>query len=155
MKNFSKKSLLIIIGVIILLIAFAIIFLGGNKEKSKEEEQNEQKEKVYNFDFFDGTVPGYTFRGKINLSTGEVDFIIISGCSLPDPEDCPGDTRVQGKLNKEQLELVNKTYERINPKDNEFFLNGVSYLLNGSRICDDETNQTCEAVGKEILNSLD
>ncbi len=76
MKN--KKNLIIIIVLVVALgIALFCIFKCKGKDK-------------YTFDFFDGYTPGATYKGEINLKTGESDIYVIRGCSLL-PEDCPDD----------------------------------------------------------------
>ena len=109
------------------------------------------KQGVYKFDFYDGLIPGNTFRGEINLTNGKVDFKIIHGCSLANSEECRNDTVVEGTLNRNQLELVKNAFEKNNRKDNHWLLSGVSYLIEGDKICDEETNETCEEIGKQLI----
>ena len=135
---------MIIIGTIIVIaiVVLAMFFL------KKEQD-------IYKFDFFDGYTPGKTFKGEIDLSDGNVDYTIIYGCSLPNPNECPDDTIVKGTLNKNQLELVKTAFEKNNHKDNHLLLTGVSYLIKGNVICDNITNETCEEIGKQLIESSD
>lgn len=151
MENLEKKLLLVL--VIIILIILSMFMFGGSKDNKADNKQVPAN--IYKFDFSDNNVPGKTFKGIVNLDDGNVDFKIIYGCSLPNEEECPEDIHVYGTLNKEQLELVKNTYKKINPKDNELFLMGISYLLNGSILCDEEAYKTCETIGIEILESLE
>ena len=136
----SNKNVILLIGAIIVIICIvlAICFLN-------------HKQNIYKFDFYDGDIPGKTFNGEINLTNGKVDFKIIYGCSLPDPDECPEDDVIRGTLNKTQLELVKNTFEKNNRKDNPYLLTGVSYLIKGDKICDEETNETCDEIGKQLI----
>ena len=138
----NNKSLIIIIGTIVAIICIvAILFLNHNQD-------------IYRFNFDDGYEPGERFKGKINLANGEVDFKIIYHCSFPKNEQCPNNDIVKGKLNQTQLELVKNTYEKSNLKDDYckyMLLTGVSYLIKGNKICNEETNETCEKMGIQVF----
>ena len=136
----NNKNMAIFIGAIVVIICviLAIFFLN-------------HKQDIYRFDFNDGYTPGKTFKGEINLTNGNIDFKIIYGCSLPNPDECPKENIVKGTLNKTQLELVKNAYEKNNRKDNPYLLIGVSYLIGGDKICDEETNDTCDEIGKQLI----
>ena len=139
-KEKSNKNLIIAIGAVIVIVCAVLTVLFLNK-----------KQDIYKFDFNDGYIPGKTFNGEINLTNGEVNFKIIYGCSLRDPEECPDDEIVKGTLNKTQLELVKDVLEKSNRKDNHYLLTGVSYLIKGDKICDEETNETCDEIGRQLI----
>lgn len=143
MKKIQKKfnNIIYIITVIVVIICIIIAFLFLKP-----------KQDIYKFDFFDGGIPGNTFKGEINFTNGNVDFTIIHGCSLINRNECPEDTIVKGALNKNQLELVKTAFEKNNRKDNKWLLTGVSYLIKGEKICDNETNITCEESGKMLID---
>ena len=141
-KQSNKSVLLIIITIIVIICAVLVmIFL-----KSRQD--------IYKFDFYDGYIPGKTFTGEINLTNGKVDFKIIYGCSLPDSKECPDDVVVKGTLNKTQLELVKTAIEKNNRKDNPDLLNGISYLILEDKICNEETNESCGEIGKQLIEAL-
>lgn len=136
MKKIYNVIALIIAIIVIFCIIFAVLT---------------HKLNIYKFNFFDGYIPGKTFNGQINLTNGKVDFKIIYGCSLPNPEECPDDDIVKGTLNKTQLKLVKNSFEKNNRKDNSYLLTGVYYLIKGDKICDEETNKTCDEIGRQLI----
>ncbi len=142
MKKEKNKKVLSIVGLVavIICIGLAIVFIV-------------KKHDIYKFDFFDGFTPGSTYVGEIDLSNGKVDFKIVYGCSLLNRDECPNDDIVKGTLNKTQLELVKNGLEKNNRKDNPFLLRGVLYLIKGDTICDDETNETCEEIGTQLIKN--
>lgn len=136
-ERMNNKNIALFAGAIIIILVALIMFLF--------------KQDIYKFNFADGYTPGNTYKGKINLDNGKVDFTIIRGCSLIDREECPENTTVKGTLTKEQLELVKTALDKNNRKDNPSLLIGVSYLIKGDSICDEETNETCEESGKQLI----
>ena len=140
MKKEKNKKILLIAGFVVVAICVVLVIFILN-----------HKQNIYKFDFFDGYEPGSTFKGEINFSSGKVDFKIIHGCTFPNPSECPKDDIVKGALNKTQLELVKNAFEKNNRKDNPYLLIGVSYLIKGDKICDEDSNETCEKIGTQLI----
>lgn len=140
-KKENNKTLLFVGAIIVIACVILLICFINNKQD------------IYKFNFNDGITPGRTYNGEINLTNGKIDFAILYGCSLPDPSECPDDEIIKGTLNKEDLELVKNTLEKNNRKNNYFFILGVSYLIKGDQICNEETNETCYSIGKELIET--
>ena len=141
-KKENKNTIPIVGAIIVIISALLVVFFLRNKDD------------IYKFDFFDGYDPGATYKGEINLTNGKVDYKIIHGCTLPNQEECPNDTLVKGTLNESQLELVKTTLEKINRENNAWLLSGVSYLIDGDKICDELVNKTCSEIGELMIVSI-
>lgn len=144
----SSKNIILFTGIIIVIIC---IVLGIFILNHKQEMSLNHKQDIYKFDFYDGSIPGETFNGEINLTNGKVNFKIMHGCSLLNPDECPDDTIVKGTLKKAQLKLVKNALEKNNREDNPSLIIGISYLIKGDKICDKKTNETCNEIGRELV----
>ena len=137
----SNKILILLVGIIIVIIcAFLVNAFIDNGQN------------IYKFDFYDGYEPGAKYTGKINLTTGKVQFKVVNYCSLP---NCHAkNSIVKGKLNEEQLELVKAALNNIEDSNRGMLLKGVSYFIRGDEICYKGSNITCNEEGKHLLKMI-
>ena len=112
--------------------------------------------KLYEFDFFDGYIPGATYSGKIDLETGETKVKIVHGCSLL-PDECAEldlEEENQGTLSETHLSKVKEILEKINYKDSDILISAISNILKGDVVCFEETSETCVELGNKVLDAL-
>ena len=115
-----------------------------------------QQKNIYKFNFTNNYEPGSTYKGKINLSDGNTIIEVSIGCSLEDVNECKDLTDTyKGKIGESELKKVKKILSETNYEDSEQLIISITYLLDGDKICDDYTKQTCREIGIDLLDFID
>ena len=139
-----KKNNLIVIITLILIFGIVIYYFVFNKGN----------ENVYKFNFFNGYEPGRTYKGQINLTTGNADITSIDGCSLL-PENCKSDLEkhYKGTIETRYLEQIKKILETTYYKDNERLIVSAINILRNDELCINEidTKVTCKELAEGYL----
>lgn len=91
----------------------------SKKSCDSEEKLEKASKDSYSFNIFDGTTPGRTYIGSINLKTGEVSIFDRKGCTTAEcvKGEAPvaqDDNKIDGKLNTKDLNKVIKYLEDKN-----------------------------------------
>ena len=139
-----KKNYYIITITSILIIGILIYSLVFSKKN----------EKIYRFNFSNGYTPGRTYKGQINLVTGNADITSIDGCSLL-PENCKDDLEkhYKGTIEPRYLEQIKKILKSTDYKDNEHLIMSAINVLRNDELCVDEndTKITCIEIAEQFL----
>lgn len=100
----------------------------------------------YEFDFNDGFIPGMTYKGELNLKTGEVKLTKHYGCSLPDPNDCTDPETKEGTISEENLSKIDEKLSEIDYAESGRIICSISYLIDGDYKDFDEAYSNCSVI---------
>lgn len=81
-------------------------------DKYKINYYKEKKNELFTFDYDDMYEPGSTFKGEINLNTGEVKITVINHSSLPYPENQPTIDEYSGVFTTGELKQIKEIIDK-------------------------------------------
>ena len=103
-------------------IVFASISLGNKIADNNckcpncdsEEKIKNASQSRYEFDFYDGGIPGNTFKGFIDLKNGSTKIVVTKGCSIPNACEEMDDEVLETTLTPSELNKVIDYLEKNN-----------------------------------------